>query len=97
MDKFVLDAQGSASLKAQEFDVSGKSKIDLKAQMISFKGDAQIKAQAAQIILGGQVFLGGAGGQPLLLPSTQFVGTGNLGAPVLSTAIGPFATKTFAI
>ncbi len=96
MDKFILDAQGSASMKAQSFDISGQSKIDLKSQMISLKGDSQIKAQAAQITLEGQVFLGGAGGQPLVLPTTQFIGTGNLGAPVLSTAIGPFATKAFA-
>jgi len=96
MDKFVLQAQGSASLKAQEFDFSGESKLDLKAQMISLKGGSQIKAQASQITLEGQVFLGGAGGQPLLLPNTQFIGTGNMGAPVLSTAIGPFATKVFA-
>jgi hypothetical protein len=96
MDKFVLQAQGSASLKAQEFDISGESKLDLKAQMISLKGESQIKAQASQITLEGQVFLGGAEGQPLLLPNTQFIGTGNMGAPVLSTAIGPFATKVFA-
>lgn len=96
MDKFVLEAQGSASMKAQSFDISGQSKIDLKSQMISITGESQIKAQAAQITLEGQVFLGGAGGQPLVLPTTQFIGTGNLGAPVLSTAIGPFATKAFA-
>jgi hypothetical protein len=96
MDKFLLEAQGSASMKAQSFDVSGKTKIDLKSQMISITGESQIKAQASQITLEGQVFLGGAGGQPVVLPTTQFIGTGNYGLPVLSTAIGPFATKTFA-
>jgi hypothetical protein len=96
MDKFVLEAQGSASMKAQSFDISGQSKIDLKSQMVSITGESQIKAQAAQITLEGQVFLGGPGGQPLVIPTTQFVGTGNYGAPVLSTAIGPFATKAFA-
>lgn len=96
VDKMVLEAQGSASLKAESFDISGKSKIDLKSQMISITGESQIKAKATQITLEGQVFLGGPGGQPLVLPTTQFVGTGNMGAPVLSTAIGPFATKAFA-
>lgn len=96
MNKFVLEAQGSASMKAQSFDISGQSKIDLKSQMVSIIGESQIKAQASQITLEGQVFLGGAGGQPIVLPTTQFLGTGNAGFPVLSTAIGPFATKTFA-
>lgn len=96
MDKFLLEAQGSASMKAQSFDISGEAKIDLKSQMVSLIGESQIKAQAAQITLDGQVFLGGAGGQPIVLPTTQFIGVGNLGIPVLSTAIGPFASKTFA-
>jgi hypothetical protein len=97
MDKFVLEAQGSASLKAQSFDITGQSKVDLKGQMVTVKADSMVKVEAAMITMEGTVFLGGAGGQPVVLPTTQFIGVGNLGAPVVSTAIGPFATKTFAV
>jgi len=96
MDKLVLEAQGSASMKAKSFDISGESEVDLKSQMVSITGESQIKAKAAQITLEGQVFLGGPAGQPLVIPTTQFMGIGNMGAPVVSTAIGPFATKAFA-
>jgi hypothetical protein len=96
MDKLILEAQGSASMKAKSLDISGESKIDLKSQMVSIAGDTQVKVKATQITLEGQVFLGGPGGQPLVIPTTQFMGVGNMGAPVVSTAIGPFATKAFA-
>lgn len=96
MDKLILEAQGSASMKAQSFDISGESKLDLKSKMVSIKGESQVKVQSAQITLEGQVFLGGPGGQPVVLPTTQFIGVGNLGIPVLSQAIGPFAIKVFA-
>lgn len=96
MDKFVLEAMGSASLSAQSFKITGETTIDLQAQMIKISGDAEIKAKASMITLEGLVFLGGPGGQPLVLPNTQMVGTGNQGLPVISTAIGPFATKAFA-
>jgi len=96
MDKFVLSAQGSASISAQGFDISGQTKIDLKSKMISMQADSVAKIQSAQITLEGNVFIGGAGGQPIVLSTTQFVGTGNSGAPVISNAIGPFTVKSFA-
>lgn len=97
MNKFALQAQGSAQLKAQSFDINGDSKLDLKSKMISLQGDMMIKMKSTMINIEGNVFLGGPGGQPLVLPTTQMIGVGNLGLPVISYAVGPFTTKTFAL
>lgn len=97
MSKYILEAQGSASMKAQSFDITGQSKVDLKGMMVSISGDSQVMIKGATVTISGQVFIGGAGGQPMLLPSTQFIGIGNLGAPVISTPIGPFTTTSFAV
>lgn len=96
MNQFILEAQGSATMKAQSFEINGASKLDVKSGSVTIKGDSQVKVESSQITLQGQVFLGGAGGQPLVLPTTQVVSIGNLGAPALGTLIGPFATKAFA-
>lgn len=96
MNKLAIDAQGSATVNAQEVSITGSSKMDLKSKMVNIQGDSAVKVKSAQITLDGMTFLGGAGGQPLVLPTTQMIGIGNLGIPVISTAIGPFTVKTFA-
>lgn len=95
--KLVLEAMGSASMSAQSFKLSGETMFDIEAQMIKISAESQIRMKATMMTLEGMIFLGSAGGQPLVLPNTQMVGTGNQGLPVISTAIGPFATKVFAI
>jgi hypothetical protein len=96
MASFVLEAQGSASMKAQSFDISGQTSIDLKAAMVSVNAGSSAMVKSAMITLDGLVFVGGPGGQPIVLPSTQMVGVGNLGIPVVSYPVGPFSVKSFA-
>jgi hypothetical protein len=97
MAKLALQAQGSANIKAQSFDITGETKIDLKTKMLSIQAETMLKVQSTTISLDGLVFVGGPGGQPLVLPTTQMVGIGNLGLPVVSYAVGPFTMKTFAV
>ena len=82
-----LDAIIDAALKIQAGNVDLKSDgpIKMTGQNIEIKG--------TQVIIGEQVSLGGPGGAPALIASTKFLGTGNLGAPVISSAIGPFSAK----
>jgi hypothetical protein len=77
------------SLKAQ-------SEIKLEGVQFQLEASAMAKIKATTVIIDGLVSLGGAGGQPVLLLSTQFMGTGNAGLPVISTAIAGFATKVLA-
>lgn len=89
----IASIQGSVSLDGKTLGVTigGQTTIDSKGMTIN--AGPQIKAQATQIILDGMVSLGGPGGTPALLMSTMFMGTGNLGGPVISSPIGPFSGK----
>lgn len=88
-----IKASGSATMQMQSLDIQSQGEANLKAQMISLEAQSLAKVKGSQIILDGFVSLGSAGGSPALVIQTQFLGIGNLGAPVLSTAIGPFSTK----
>lgn len=97
MKELLIEASGSAKASAQSFMLSADTKFDLQAQMVQISGDAEVKIKSTMITLEGLTFVGGPGGQPIVLPTTQMIGTGNQGLPVVSTAIGPFATKAFAL
>jgi hypothetical protein len=91
----ILQAQGSATLRAQSVEVASDTTITLKGQQISIESASVATVRGSQITVEGLVFLGSAGGLPALLPTTKYLGIGNLGAPVISSAIGPFATKVY--
>lgn len=97
MSKLIIEAQGAASLRSQSLDISTSTKVDLKTVMMDIVAESSLRVRSSSVTVEGQVFLGAAGGQPLVLPVTQFLGIGNKGAPVLSTAVGPFASKAFAV
>lgn len=76
-----------------------KSTLDIKADAPMTIGTPQLQIDAsngmlvksAQIILDAPLVVVGAGATPAIVLQTQFQGIGNLGGPVISTAIGPFS------
>lgn len=92
----VAKASGSAMLECQKLTVNSQSEISLKGQQLKIEAEAMAMIKSTMITLDGMVALGGAGGQPVLLLSTQFFGIGNLGIPVLSNAISGYAIKVTA-
>lgn len=94
---WIISAQGKAAITAgSQFDLKADSKISIQGASIEAKADSMIQFKGSMISLDGQtVFVGGQGGTPALVLSTQFLGTGNLGGPVISQAIGPFSSKVF--
>lgn len=95
-DKLTVDAQGSATFHADSFIVQAKSELGVKASKVNVEAQAMAMIKAPMITLDGLTFLGGSGGQPLLTLTAQMFGIGNLGIPVISTAISGFTVKTFA-
>ena len=89
----ISKASGSSILECQKLEVKAQSEINLKGSQFKVEAEAMASIKATTITLDGLVSLGGQGGQPLLMLSAQFVGVGNQGAPVLSTAISGFTTK----
>lgn len=94
--KLVAKASGSAMLECQKLDIKVESDINIKGSTLQIEAESMAMIKATSITLDGVVALGGAGGQPVLLLSTMFIGTGNLGIPVISNAISGFAVKVTA-
>lgn len=95
MNELIIQAQGSASLTSKSISLKGDSEVKIQGAQVDIKGDGQVKVSSSQITLDGMVFLGGAGGSPAITSQTMFIGTGNLGAMVVSQAVGPFSPKVF--
>lgn len=86
---FELKAKGKCSIEAQQIMAESKS-------MIQFKASSMFQAEAASsmILKAPQVMLGPSPAQPALLAYDLIVlGTGNLGAPVVSNAIAGYSTS----
>ena len=96
MAEFLLKASGSAALEVSKLAIKAESEIKIEGSQFQVEASSMAKIKASTITLDGMVALGGPGGQPILLLSTQFIGTGNLGIPVMSTAIAGYATKVTA-
>ncbi len=92
----VQKASGSASLDCNKLTVTAQGDVTIGGSTVQIQAQSMAGIKATNITLDGMVALGGQGGQPVLLLSTQFIGVGNLGAPVISTAIAGYATKVTA-
>lgn len=105
-DVKVKGAKGSFDLSELTAKCSGNvsfdcSKLEAKCQEISIKGsNAKIEAESLEImssnvnIKSSSIQLGN-GGSPAVTMMTQFMGIGNLGAPVMCSAMGPFSGSVF--
>lgn len=87
MVDFLTKASGSATLECQKLAIKSQSDIIVKGSKIQVEAEAMAKIKATQITLDGLVSLGGEGGVPVLLMTSMIIGVGNLGGPVISTAI----------
>lgn len=106
-----LTAKQNINVKAMDLlaQLEGKANVTVKGA-IEIKSDAALKAEAMSMkfiaqesaelqavrasVKAQQIFLG-EGGSPALVINTNFLGIGNLGAPVISQAIGPFSAVVF--
>jgi len=86
-------ASGSATLEFQSLSMKGQQ-VELKANTIDVRGQL-VNIKGSQITTDGLNFLGGVGGFPVLVATTVMIGTCAVG-PVVSFAVGPYATKVFA-
>lgn len=93
---FISKAEGSAALESGgAFDLKAGGAINIKGASGSMQFDGSCQIQASTLNLSGQQTFVGQGGQPAVILSTQCMGTGNKGAPVISTFIGPFSSSVF--
>lgn len=92
----LLDAGGSFTAKSGgAFNVTSEGPMSLKAPDMKIAVDNMLQIKASTISMSAPSIMLGDGGTPALILTTQFLGIGNLGAPVLSQAIGPFSATVF--
>lgn len=94
--QLLAKASGSAMLECQKLTIKAESEISVKGSQFKVEAESMAMIKASTITLDGNVALGGAGGQPVLIMSTMMLGVGNLGIPLISQAISGFATKVTA-
>jgi len=97
MKQWLLEATGSANLRMASLTMESKGAAALKGSTVSIEASSMANIKGSVVTLSGSVFLGGAGGLPMVILTTKYIGIGNLGAPVVSSAVGPFSTKAKAV
>ncbi|MCC7443176.1 MAG: hypothetical protein IT285_16205 [Bdellovibrionales bacterium] len=93
--EWAIAATGTASFSGNAVELAAKGRFVAKGAQLSLEASSLARLKGATVQVLGQVFLGSAGGTPALTLSTQFIGVGNSGMPVVSTAVGPFSSKVF--
>lgn len=92
----IAKAEGKAAITAgSTINVKAESEVKIVSPIMKVSADSMVQIQSNQIDIKGQIVNLGQGGPPALTLQTLFLGTGNLGAPVLSQAIGPFSANVF--
>lgn len=90
----LLDAGGSATMKSGgAFTVQAEGPFKLQAPSANVMVDGSMMVKAASMLLNAPTVVVGPAGTPAVTMTTQFMGIGNLGAPVISVAIGPFSAS----
>lgn len=88
--------EGDININGENNTIKFNSSYSLKAQQIALEAEAMASIKAPQVTLDGICMLGGAGGLPFPVLTSQFIGA-NAAGPVVSVCVGPFTTKTFAV
>jgi hypothetical protein len=84
-----IETKGATSVKTKQLSVESKTMIQMKAQSL-----IELEAASYMILKAPTVLIGPAPAQPALLAYDLItLGTGNLGAPVISQAIAGYSTS----
>lgn len=91
----IVQAEGKASYTTkQSYDIKTDGKFSVVGGNIDVRSDGLAKIEASSnLVLNGSKVLVGPSPSPAIIIDTKYLGTGNRGAPVISTAIGPFSSS----
>lgn len=93
-----LLAEAGGSLNAKSggaFNITAGGAFSLKAPNVDIMADGATSIKGSSVRISAPMVQVGNGGTPAIILTTQFLGIGNLGAPTLSIAIGPFSSSVF--
>ena len=95
---FKTDANVKAKMMNLQMTIDNAAQIQLQTlqltgQQLTVNGGSGLLLTCAQTLVNSPLVILGTQPQPALIPNTSFLGIGNLGVPVISTAIGPFSSQ----
>jgi hypothetical protein len=95
---FKTDANVKAKMMNLQMTIDNAAQIQMQtmnliAQQLTVNGGSGLLLTCAQTLVNSPLVILGTQPQPALIPNTSFLGIGNLGVPVISTAIGPFSSQ----
>ena len=91
-----LVAEGAAKVSAKSsLDLEGESVVNVKGGNVIISGQNIVKIETQKCMIDAQKVFVGQGGTPAVIATTKFVGSGNHGAPVNCSAVGPFSSSVF--
>ena len=89
-------AEGTAKYTAKStLDIEGKSKVGINSDRVMITGSNLVQIEGQKTMINSPKVFVGQGGTPAVIATTKFVGTGNHGAPVTCSAVGPFSAAVF--
>ena len=93
MTDILVDASGKATINSGGmFTIKSGGELSITATGAKFTLDSSLEIKASIVKIGAQQISLGEGGDPAVVMSTQSIGIGNMGAPVVSTFIGPYSS-----
>lgn len=91
---FITEGAAKVSAKSS-LDLEGSSAVNVKGGNVIVNGENGVIIQGQQTLIDSPKVFVGQGGTPAVIFTTKFIGVGNLGAPVVCSAIGPFSGSVF--
>lgn len=86
-------AEGAAKFTSKSsLDLEGKSAVNIKGDSVMINGSNSVQIDGQSLLVKCTSIMLGSGGTPAVTLSTKFIGTGNKGAPVVCSAVGPFSS-----
>lgn len=94
MVDLLLDASGKAAINSGgTFDIKSGGALSVKAASGKFTFESSMEIKGSSVKISSQKISLGEGGTPAVVGTTQFMGIGFGGVPVISSAIGPFSSS----
>jgi len=87
---FTID--GELTITPSKLKIDAADGIKMQTAKLEMEGD-QVTIKSSMVKIDSSMIMLGSGGTPALVATTQFIGVGNLGAPVVSQAVGPFSSS----
>jgi len=85
-------AEGSAKFTSKSsFKIESDSALNMKGASIKAESDDNFFIKGTQVFIDAPMTQVGTAALPAVVPTTFFLGIGNLGVPILSVAVGPFS------